>query len=144
MTDCPLEQRNGKWVCPQCGWSYHKQARRNCPKAGEAMIAEFDRLMELGDEDGAGEVANRLLCWEKKQRPRKITRPEIEKMIAVHVQAGRNTQTPEQMAATLDRCFGGCKQFTGKACGIYGSSCRHMEHWIARLILNGCDEEETK
>ena len=33
MTDCPLTQRNGKWTCPQCGWSYHKQVRRNCPKA---------------------------------------------------------------------------------------------------------------
>ena len=66
MIDCPFEQQpDGTFKCPQCGWSYHKKARRNCPKAREAMIAEFDRLMAAGDEDAADEVANRLLCWER-------------------------------------------------------------------------------
>jgi len=67
MINCPLEQRNGKWHCPQCGWSYHKQVRRNCPNARATMIAEFDRLMDLGDDDAADKIANTLLCFEQRK-----------------------------------------------------------------------------
>lgn len=32
--DCPQElQPDGTYKCPQCGWTYHKLVRRNCPKA---------------------------------------------------------------------------------------------------------------
>jgi len=114
MIDCPLTQRNGKWYCPQCGWTYHKQVRRNCPKAPGTQ----------------------------KQKPKTITRHDIEKILETHVKAGRATQTPEQIAATLDHCFGGCKHFNGSACDRWGSPCKYPERWTERLLLNGCDGVE--
>lgn len=80
MMDCPLELNpDGLWQCPQCKWVYKlksaKPPRRNCPKALPAMIAEFDRLMEIGDDAAADDLANKLICYEMRRRTGKPCKP---------------------------------------------------------------------
>ena len=73
MMSCSFElNSSGLWQCQQCDWVYpfqsDKPPRRNCPKALDAMIAEFDRLMEIGDDDEADGLAERLICFGARRR----------------------------------------------------------------------------
>lgn len=44
----------------------------------------------------------------------------------------------EHLAATLDRCFGGCPHFDGAACSLaLGSACRRRASWIRLLATYG-------
>ena len=69
MTDCSLQQlNNGKWWCPDCDPKRKRllpiNAHRNCPKALPRMIAQFDALMDSGDDEAADELAKRIMCYE--------------------------------------------------------------------------------
>lgn len=60
--DCPVKQNaDGSWTCPQCGWTYHKEARRNCPEGPDDEIRKRMRLVHAIEELVSNGLTSR--CW---------------------------------------------------------------------------------
>lgn len=41
MIDCIQEPHGDGYKCKLCGWTYHKRARRNCPKSPEGRAGRL-------------------------------------------------------------------------------------------------------
>jgi len=66
---------DGLWKCERCGWVYFRKAskppRRPCPKALPELIAQFDALLESGDDEAADELGKRIMCYELRRLNKK-------------------------------------------------------------------------
>jgi len=59
--DCPLKQdADGSWTCPNCGWTYHKEARRRCLSGDDPMAAGL-RLIHALSEMASNGLASRCM-----------------------------------------------------------------------------------
>jgi hypothetical protein len=103
------------------------------------MIAEFDRLVEIGDDDAADKLGERLMC------PRAPAREQAEKErldgeLQELIDSGAATRTMEEIQATLKECRGGCVHYVKHVCLKRGSNCTHRKRWIECLIFTGCEK----
>ena len=116
MIDCNLTQLdNGKWWCPAPG----------CDDEQERLLP--------------GNYRRNCRSLEAGFSPRE----HIEREIAFFVKDGTATRTTEQIAATLDKCFGGCRYLDGNCTAWINaarSNCdRRRVAWIEHLIHHDCE-----
>lgn len=69
-------------------------------------------------------------------------RNTVELSIINQRDLGKVTQPNEQIQATLDLCFGGCKYFDIElqVCTRYGDGCKMYPMWLKILCTGVCDE----
>ena len=97
MIDCAQQlQPDGTYRCPQCGWTYHKLARRNCPGAnGQAKRTRTKR--PCGKRATRTELITDIdfYLWHK-PRPlawKAIVDQLCEKLTCLEMQWGRDKRT---------------------------------------------------
>ena len=121
MTDCNLIQLpSGKWWCPAPGCDDEKKRLLpdNLPRNCRSPKAGFSH------------------------------RAQVERETAFFVDHGTATRTAEQIAATLDKCFGGCRYLKNNVCTVWAKTespnCNaRRTAWLKRLISKGCRKSKN-
>jgi len=120
-TDCDLVRLpSGKWQCQRPGCK-----RRPSPVKAARHCNSPEAVAALNVLLGA--------------KPRE----HIERETAFFVNHGTATRTADQIAATLDKCFGGCPHLENNVCMAWASASRsncdaRRAAWIEHLIHNDC------
>lgn len=117
-----------KWEhrCSQCGRvvssPFKDSAKLHFVCLGEAQTSQ-------AAESGLGTEA---VDW--RERAKADLRAMAERM-------GAAARPATAIAATLDRCFGGCdKMDTNKGyCTLRGRPCRQRQQWLEHLLFHECD-----